>query len=70
MSNEGSPFLHEKLKEMLEERGVSQSSLADKVGVSQPYMNQLVNGDRVPSLNLLRSICGELQVEAAEFLAD
>lgn len=64
------PFLYEVLREKLTEREISQSELAKRVGVSQPYMNQLTKGMRVPSVELVRKICRELGLELSDLIVD
>lgn len=48
------------LKRWCEERRISQSALAMRVGVSASHLNQIVNGRARPSYDLLRRIMTEL----------
>jgi DNA-binding XRE family transcriptional regulator len=48
-----------KLREHLATTGTRQSDLAEKVGVSRPYMSQLVGGTKMPGLELA------IKIEAA-----
>ena len=40
------------LKEYIEENRMSQEDFARAVGLSQPYISQLVSRDRIPSLKV------------------
>lgn len=64
----GGTFNHEKFQDLLEEQGVTQTDMALRLGVSQPYVNQLARGRRNPSLDLLRRLSAELGVTMEELL--
>jgi transcriptional regulator with XRE-family HTH domain len=49
------------IRTLREERGLDQGELADRVGITQPYLSQLENGQRDPSVSLLRKIVDELE---------
>lgn len=36
----------------LERTGTTQSQLAERLGISQPFLSQIINGQRTPSLDL------------------
>ena len=38
--------MHEKLKKYFEEKGISQKQIAEKLGVSVPYVNAVLNGTK------------------------
>ena len=50
------------IREKREKKGLSQSALARRVGVSQPAINQIESGVRTPSLALLMKICDALEI--------
>lgn len=55
--------LRAQLKEWCKEHGLSQSSLAMKVGVSSSHLNQIINGRARPSPALLRRLLDVLSSE-------
>ncbi len=63
-------FNHERLAELIREKGIEQKELAEKVGVSETMMSFLVNGLKDPSLTVLSRIASELGVPAAELIKD
>lgn len=63
-------FNHERMAELIREKGIEQKSIAAKVGVSETMMSFLVNGLKEPSLTVLSRIARELGVPAAELIKD
>lgn len=57
-----------RIKEVLGERGIKQTWLADKLGKSFNMVNAYVQNRRQPSLEVLYKIAELLQVEAKELL--
>ncbi|MCB0538656.1 MAG: helix-turn-helix transcriptional regulator [Bacteroidetes bacterium] len=57
-----------RIKEVLEEKGIKQTWLADKLGKSFNMVNAYVQNRRQPSLEVLYKIAELLQVEAKELL--
>lgn len=53
-----------RLNETLKENNVSQNALAQKISMSQGVVNNYCTGKREPSLDVLVSICKELNVSA------
>jgi len=53
------------LKHLCQEKGLSQSALAMKVGVSASHLNQIINGRARPSSDLIRRILDVLRSERA-----
>ena len=49
-----------RLREMLDEKRMSQQELAEKVGVSRQTINSIEKGDYNPTINLCRAICKAL----------
>jgi transcriptional regulator with XRE-family HTH domain len=56
----------ELLKELREERGLSQSQLALEAQLDQSFLSLIERGDRQPSLASLFAICDALNLEADE----
>lgn len=57
-----------RIKEVLEEKGIKQTWLAEKLGKSFSIVNAYVCNRRQPSLELLFEIARLLQVEPRELL--
>jgi len=57
-----------RIKEVLEEKGVKQTWLAEKLGKSFSIVNAYVCNRRQPSLEILFEIAALLQVEPRELL--
>jgi repressor LexA len=57
-----------RIKEVLEEKGIKQTWLADKLGKSFNMVNSYVQNRRQPTLEVLYKIAELLQVEAKELL--
>jgi transcriptional regulator with XRE-family HTH domain len=57
-----------RIKEVLTEKGVKQTWLADKLGKSFNMVNAYVQNRRQPSLEVLYKIAGLLNVEAKDLL--
>lgn len=59
-----------RIKEVLEEKGIKQTWLAEKIGKSFSQTNAYVCNRRQPSLELLYEIASLLGVEAKDLLVD
>ena len=59
-----------RIKEVLEEKGIKQTWLAEKIGKSFSQTNAYVCNRRQPSIELLYEIASLLGVEAKELLVD
>ena len=57
-------------KEVLEEKGIKQTRLAEKIGKSFSQTNAYVCNRRQPSIELLYEIASLLGVEAKDLLVD
>ena len=58
------------IKEVLEEKGIKQTWLAEKIGKSFSQTNAYVCNRRQPSIELLYEIASLLGVEAKDLLVD
>ncbi len=56
--------IKERLNEILAENNLSQKALAKRISMSQAVVNNYCTGKREPSLDVLISICKELNVSA------
>ena len=59
-----------RIKEVLEEKGIKQTWLAEQLGKSYNMVNSYAKNRRQPSLEDLYRIAGILNVEAKELLLD
>ena len=59
-----------RIKEVLEEKGIKQTWLAEKIGKSFSQTNAYVCNRRQPSIDLLYEIASLLGVEAKDLLVD
>ena len=63
-------FKMNRIKEVLKEKGISQTWLADKVGKSYNTINEYARNKRQPSLEDLYKIAEILNVSAKELLVE
>ena len=59
-----------RIKEVLNEKGIKQVWLSEKLGKSYNMVNGYVTNKRQPSIDQLYKIAGLLNVEAKELLVD
>lgn len=57
-----------KIKLLLKEKGISQTELAENVGVSQAMISYIVKGFKAPSVTLLKRISDYLGVKMDELV--
>ncbi len=55
-----------RIKEVLKEQKVTAVSLAEKIGIAQPSMSNIVNGKVTPSLDTLERIADALAVNITD----
>lgn len=60
--------MRKKLYYTIHKKGMTQRGLAEKVGVSEPWMSSVVNGRRKPSLYLVMRISEELGISQEEVM--
>lgn len=51
------------VNEQLQRRGISRTELARRMGVKQPFISQLLNGQREPGLRVLERLAEALGVQ-------
>ncbi|MBP3886933.1 MAG: helix-turn-helix transcriptional regulator [Cellulosilyticum sp.] len=54
----------QRLKKVLDEKGMMQKELAEKIGVSEMVISRYVHGGRIVSVSILIEICKSLNVSA------
>ena len=59
-----------RIKEVLEEKGIKQTWLADKLGKSYTMVNSYVQNRQQPRLEILFQIAKILNIDAKELLKD
>lgn len=59
-----------KLKSLREKHGWSQNKLAQEVGISQSFINQIESGAKQPSYEVLSGICSALGITLSDFFSD
>ncbi|MBQ8374693.1 MAG: helix-turn-helix transcriptional regulator [Clostridia bacterium] len=57
-----------KLAEAIKQSGLSQTALAEKLGVKQPTISHYVKGDKMPALDTFANLCAVLDVDANDIL--
>ncbi len=57
-----------KIAEAIRMSGMTQSALAEKLGVSQQTVSHYVKGDKLPALDTLANLCRILDADANEIL--
>jgi putative transcriptional regulator len=59
-----------RIKEVLKDKGISQTWLAEKIGKSYPTINEYARNKRQPSLEDLYKIAEILNIEVKELLIE
>lgn len=60
--------MNEKIKNLMEQKNVSQAELAENVGVSQAFVSYMLSGYKMPSVALLKRIADYLEVTIDELV--
>ncbi len=63
-------FNHERMAELIRERGIDQKAIAEAVGVSEQAISAIVRGLKDPSLKVLSRIAKELGCSTAELIIE
>lgn len=56
--------IRERLQETIRQSGMTQTQLAEKIGVKQPTIGQYLSGRAMPALDTLANLCQALEVES------
>ena len=57
-----------KLAESIKQSGFTQTTLAQKLGVSQQTISHYIKGDKMPALDTFANLCVILDVDPADIL--
>lgn len=60
--------ISKKLAEAIQQSGMTQREIADKVGVRQQQISCYINGKTLPALDTLSRLCTVLELDANEIL--
>lgn len=60
--------IQEKLAEAIKQSGMSQTALANKLGIKQPTISHYVKGDKMPALDTFANLCKVLDIDANDIL--
>lgn len=60
--------MNEKIKALLDEKNISQTELAEAVGISQAMVSYIIKGFKIPSVSLLKRIADCLGVTMDELV--
>lgn len=63
-------FIGTKLKELRQERGLSQEELAQRIGTQPPQLSRYENGKSKPSIPVAKKLADELGVTIDFFMPD
>lgn len=58
------------VRELREERGLTQDQLAERAGVSATYIGFVERGDNVPTLTIILQIASALKVRSSDLFRD
>lgn len=62
-------FMKARIKEIMQEKGVSSVVLAEKIGVSKVTISNLINNKTMPSLKTMEDIANALEVPMWQLFA-
>ncbi|MCQ2974132.1 MAG: helix-turn-helix domain-containing protein [Bacteroidales bacterium] len=65
----GTPSISELIQLKLQEKEMSQKTLAKKIGISSSRISDYINGKAEPTLKIARLLCKELDILPSEILA-
>ena len=60
--------IQEKLAEAIKQSGISQTTLAKKLGISQPTISHYIKGDKMPALDTFANLCAILDIDSNDIL--
>lgn len=63
-------FNHERMAELIREKGLDQKAIAEAVGVSEQAISAIVRGLKDPSLKVLSRIAKELGCSTSELIIE
>ena len=60
--------IHEQIRAAIQQSGLTQSQIAEKLNVKQPTISEYVTGKSFPALDTLANLCELLELDANEIL--
>lgn len=63
-------FIGQRVAALIIKTGMSERKLGEKLGLSDSYINKVVNGNLTPPLDKLEMICDAFGITLQEFLRD
>lgn len=60
--------IQKKLSEAIKQSGVSQTVIAERLGVKQPQISCYIHGKKLPALDTFANLCTILEVDPADIL--
>ena len=60
--------IHERLAEAIRQSGLTQTEIANKIGVKQPTVGQYISGRAMPALDTFAKLCKVLDVSPGYIL--
>lgn len=60
--------IQERLAEAIQQSGMTQTALAQKLGITQQSVSHYVKGNKMPALDTFANLCAVLDVDANDIL--
>ena len=60
--------IQKRLAEAIKQSGMTQSALAEKLGIKQPTISHYLKGDKMPALDTFANLCKVLDIDANDIL--
>lgn len=60
--------IQKKLAEAIRQSGMTQTEIADRLGITQPTISHYLKGDKMPALDTFANLCVILDVDANDIL--
>jgi transcriptional regulator with XRE-family HTH domain len=57
--NAGGDFVHTRINEIVKKSGLTKTDFAKRLGLSQPFVSRICNGESTPSDRTISDICRE-----------
>ena len=59
-----------RIKEIISEKGLTITGIAEKMGIAQPSLSNIINEKATPSLDMLQRIADALEVDISELFVN
>ena len=60
--------IHDKLADALKHSGLTQTEIANRLGVKQSNISHYIKGDKMPALDTFANICAILDIDSNDIL--